>query len=516
MPFAEGAPTPTPSPGGTSAARYSFAGTRFRQPTKAGTVNSGNPYQVTQFAFATPDYQLADPRFFFQTFYNLTSGASTHEVATTSPITIEGMSFLLDGVWVRADPTLFPITIDPAVDTVGKLLPAFTNIALPVNSLVQARIAWFGTGGMTVPGPETTWGSGGEAARGGTSSMADFLTNGSSLNNSNATTMHPSMMVAKGGDGRPALLAIGDSIGFGQNSGVNGAMFSARGEFGYLGTGFDSNASSKRIPVYNMCVPGQSPGNWSTPANIAKKLALLQMVIDETGAAPCDEIVNQHGTNSISGTSTLTQLQDWTRATLANFRGVVGEDMPATQAEMIAYPASSNGYADLAGQSVNTQNAYPGGVRWQFNASVGGADGLGDPAATLRADGTIQHSFAPWREGSYDTGANRDKLRILEPQTTLAADWSNASSFSSVLPFQVGDYVVAAGSSTEEAMVTSGPSGTGPYSHGSALQSFPLTTLPAGTPIRATMHGGGLHPGKTGHDIYAASVVAYKQQRGWA
>lgn len=73
-------------------------------------------------------------------------------------------------------------------------------------------------------------------------------------------------------------------------------------------------------------------------------------------------------------------------------------------------------------------NAYPDGVRWQVNAAIGGADGLGDPAAILRADGSIQHSIAPWRYGSADTADERDKLRLLPFVTTVASAYGGSGS----------------------------------------------------------------------------------------
>lgn len=81
----------------------------------------------------------------------------------------------------------------------------------------------------------------------------------------------------------------------------------------------------------------------------------------------------------------------------------------------------------------------------------------------------------------------------------------------------MGDYlsVGVPGGSYHYGIVTS-VGGTGPYTCGIVWQGG-QSAKAAGTPVRATMQGGGLHPGPVAHAhaLYAQAVIDWKRSRGW-
>lgn len=484
--------------GGTSPGRYSPAGTRFRLPITSQNSNVANPYQCWSQVFATGDWRASELALFFPAFFNQTN-VQDHEIATTAAMEIEGISFLIEGEWRLATIMEGDAAIDPHAEGAGKWV-RLSGVTLPADRRIIMRVAARYVRDGTLPRDPANVMD--EAARGGTTSMAPFLTDGGTLNNANGAPWRAAAMLAKGGDGRPALVVLGDSIGCGADQYSNGAYQSPRAEFGFIGLGLDDVAGGgKRIPCMNLCVPGQNPANYAVPARVAKKLEMLEKAMAlNGGAAPVDEILCQHG--SMSGTVTKDVLLGYLRGTYATFRAVLGNAMPVIQVEMIAYPTSTDGYATLERQAPRSVlDAYPDGVRWQVNAAIGGPEGLGDPEAELRADGSIQGSFAPWRHGGFDTAANRDRLRLLPFETMLAADYASGNAVVLADAPAVGDYL--AFGAPEDAYhygLVSGVSGVGPFA-ASIIWQGGQAAKPAGTPVRATMQGGGLHPGPVAHAI---------------
>lgn len=510
-----GTPTPTPPTGGTSASRYSFTGAGFRQATQVWTVNASFPYQAYDQTIGTPDWTISDGYLFFPLYYGTTAG----EVATTATVTVEGVSFLIGGSWVAAtvDNNVTPV-VDPAVPATqyGKWV-RITGVTLPANTLVRMRVAQQMSAG-TVARSGLSHNTTLERGQGSASSLAATLTNNATLSNSNSQPCRPTAMMAKGGDGRPAVFILGTSIDFGQDQSTSPVFSDARGEVGYMSMGLDDNVSSKRIPYLNWAIPGQGTAQQGVASGCARQIwAIQQAVTLNGGEAPCDMLVCGHGTNSVSlGTGLVQALRDlytlW-RTTLNK------PTLPVMQTEMLPYPSSSDGFNSLANQAGSTASAvYPTGARWTTNAAIGGPDGLGDPAATLRADGSIQSSVGLWRASAYDLTTNRDKLKVRSFSTTLAAAWTTGASLSMTDAPTVGMYlsVFDATQGTETVLVTA-VTGSGPYTvtvnHNT--QPLPGGGMPSGSAVRDTWHGGGLHPGPNAHSDYKAMIVGWKIAQGW-
>lgn len=510
--------TPVPS-GGTSATRYSFAGSRFRLPSQPRAISASNTFLVGQFVFGSPAYDTTNPRFYMPGFYQTLSAVETNN---PNQITIEGVSIRVGGVWYQA--TGFPITIDPTTAP-GALLPAITGVTIPANTVITARVAYsVPTTGNSLPAT-TRNPAFGEGIQGSTSTLAARLMDGIALNNTggHADAYQPLYMIAQGGDGRPAFILIGDSIGFGANeSGSFNASvsnWSTRGAFGYICRGLDDDTTSKRLMVCNLGVPGSRPLDIATRdgAYSKKKLDAIKAAFDATGDWPFDEVISQHGTNSVSSGTTGAQLIAGMQTYLAILKAEWSK--PITQVELLAKAQTTDGFATLANETVLTQDAYPAGQRWQLNAAIG-TNGLPDPAATLRASGHIQDSFAPWLDGSYDTGSNRDKLRLLPFNTTLAASAvQNAASFSMTAAPTVGAYLNIAytGGYADGHVLT--VTGAGPYTVAMIMTSqVGVSGAPSGAVVREQFHAlDGTHPGGPAHrDTYGGiSTVAWKQRRGW-
>lgn len=500
---------------GTAADIYSFAGTRFKQNVSVQTVPATYSYQVIESEFGTPDWETSELAFFFPTFYSLTTGATSHEIATTSTVIISGVSVFNGSSWATGSIVGGPITIDPATDTAGKWIEVTFGTAIPANQLVKLRFISQVQDGLTVAATGLLTGT--ERGMGFTSKAAAdaYLTNGTQLSNANRAMCSPIACMAKGGDGRPSSLIIGDSIGYGVDATTSTLSATARNEIGYVQTGLDDNAATKRLPYLNMCVPGQKAQTWATSANIAKKLAILSQAVTLNGdISPCDQIISQHAHNDL-GAANLSTMLGYYRDMYALFRAALGDAaMPVIQIEGLCNSTSSNNFADLAGQTpVNAANTYPSGLLWQFNEAAGGADGLGDAAATLRADGSIQDSIGAWRYGSYDTGSNRDKWKVLPFASTMAAAWSSGSPSLAAAP-AIGDYLSFA-NGQERGLVT-GVSGSGPYTATMAMFTGAISpTVASGSAVNAVMSGDGVHPGSYAHkNVLHQSIIDWKTARG--
>lgn len=509
------------SSGGTSATRYSFAATRFRFPTTSRAVSGSNTYLIQQFVFGSPAYDVQNPRFFMPGFVTLTTGVANSEVANQNTIMIEGLSIKVGGVWYAVPATNLPMTIDPATMP-GVLLDAIP-VTIPANSVIEGRVAYNvpASGSLPTCPRAAVFGASGksESSQGGTSSLAAKLTDNTALSNANAhaDTYIPAYMVAQGGDGRPAMIVVGDSIGYGANesSGALSPQWSDRGAFGYIQRGLDDASASKRIAHATLCIPGTKPLDWQDRTKWAKKLDAIKAVHTATGDWPFDDVISQHGTNSIAAGTNFATLLAGMKAYYELMTAEWGK--PITQVELLPLPVSSDGYATLENQTPSAPNAYPSGQRWQLNAAIG-TDGEPDPASALRAGGWITDSFAPWKLGSYDTGSNRDKLKVLPFNTTLAAAAAQgATSFSMIAPPAVGQYLSIGGQAAFG--IVTAVSGSGPYNVTLGITTpVPAGGIASGAPVQACMHdGAGTHPGVEGHrDIYAGAVVAWKQRRGWA
>jgi len=505
---------------GTSPNLYSFAGTGYRWPVVGQAATE--TFFASEWYHHTPDYETTDIRFNCPAFWSPTAGGEV-AIATGESITIQGVSIEVSpGVWVACDGAAETGVATVDENNLNALLPR-VQATLAANTAYRCRIAgFFSSAGLVVPRNTLAPGGGapgGQSRReGAATTLFDRLSaTGSNLaNNSGAVYYVPSFPVAKGGDGRPAELVVGDSIGHGGNDTQAEAAWTARNAVGYVERGLDDNGEGLRIASHIMCIPGQRPVGafgWDNPANWSGKIAALQGVFNANGDWPFDEILNQHITNSIPYSGTLRTDMDTYFDLLASTFG-----KPVYQIEGLPATSSSDGFATVANQTPTSGYAAAGATQghlWAFNADVGGADGLGDAAAYYRASGKIAGSIAPWRLTSADTTTGRDKWAVRPFATTLASAYASGNDIILTAAPDIGAAINmnqnTGGFGTLRTVTA--VSGTGPFTV--TLSGAPGTAANAGNAVQEAW-GDGIHPSGTVHAVLAQSIIDYKVTRGWA
>lgn len=504
--------------GGTSATRYSFFGTGMRWHT-AGQSHATNTFFSVEWWSATPDYDITDPRCYAPTFFSPTDGETP--LAAGASITIQGWSVLVGASWISCDGASDAGIVTMTNSVSGALLPRIST-TLTKNTLYRFRMSFrVSATNVTIPRntAQGTIGSFPNRVQGSTSSLFGTLTSGAALSNSGGITYTPAFMVGKGGDGRPALLVLGDSIGYGVTQSNLGPTFSARNEFGYIALALDDNTTTKRLGYFNGCVPGQSACNnsgtgWDHASSWSGKIAAYQSVFDAHGDWPFDRILSQHITNScpysLDGSSLRVGFGRYFDLLKANYA------KPISQMAGLPAGSSTDGFQTLANQSAASGKNYPAstnGGMWAFNDDLA--------SGWYVSNGYIEDALVGnWPLISYDTGANRDKTKIHPFSTTLAAAAaSNATSISTTTAPDVGRILFCQldnGSYSSNGVVATAVTGTGPFTV--TLSGTPFTsprTGPAGGRVQAA-YTEGLHPSPLTHrDVLAQSVVDWKTAKGF-
>lgn len=510
------------APSYTSPSRYSFMGTGFRWPS-AGQSNATNTEFAVEFRFGTPDYETTDPRVFCPSFWSPTTPGEVYLAAGAS-ITIKGWSIETSaGVWTACDGAS-----DSGIATItnasaGAWLPRVAA-TLTANTMYRARLI-FSVSAVNVNIPrQTAFAStnspgGQERIEGSTTTRFSLLTNNTALSNAGGISYKPAMMIAKGGDGRPAILVTGDSISFGVSNNVVTGAYTSRNEFGYIARGLDSNSGAKRLAYFIGGVQGQRPfgvEGWNNPANWSGKLAAYQMVFNTYGAWPFDLIINQHITNALPNDNATI------RTGMNEFYDLLASRFgkPVTQVECLAKTQSTDGYSTLANQTPITGATYPVldssityGL-WSFNADVGGADGLGDASAYYRANNKIVDSIAPWRLIAADLANNRDIAAIEPTVTTVATAYSSGTTLVTTAALNVGasvNVLLDSGSWSAIRNVNS-ITGTGPFT---VTLDGALGGAAAVSRAVQEVWGDGVHPSAAKHAVLQSAIVSWKQARGY-
>ncbi|CAO4138578.1 hypothetical protein DHODJN_00615 [Methylorubrum extorquens] len=315
------------------------------------------------------------------------------------------------------------------------------------------------------------------------------------------------MVCARVGTGRPVGLLAGDSIQAGATEYSIPGFMSPRGVQGYWQRGLDDNTQSKRIAFGTLALEGARPSDWQNRTAWSRKLdAVAKATAANGGKPPFTFIGSNHGNNSATVPNPYTWLTGFWQVCKTEWPGV-----PIYHSEMLARASSSDGYQSLAGQTVAAADAYNGGtnpgIRWTANELIGKGALTGDPSAQARVDGWIAGSFAPWRAGSFDTGANRDKQAVIAFDTTLAADSAannTTLTLASTSGLALGDMLIV------------NPGGTGSYDaivrtisgNVVTLSGASGTAMTTGTRVTASLNDRtGLHPSTRHHQKIAMEVV---------
>ena len=496
--------------GNAPTSKYIFTGTNLRTPDSTKTLGA-NAYFCCQSAFYTGDDALTNVYFVFCPWWTQGTGAET----ATSVISLDGLGIKIGaGSWA-AVPNSAVASFDASAKDCYILGPV---ASIPANTLCYLRVSGAGANGNTIPissAPKWKAISPAEAGDVSASSLAAKLTDGTAMADNGSFTglMKPFCIVGQATTTRTSILAIGDSIGWGKNGYISGdttsSVLTPRGDWGYISIGMDDKTSSKRIPCLNTCIAGSAPASLAQDLRRWRTMDAIKLLV---GNYPFDEILCQHGTNA--GATVVTDLVSLYTYLAGRFTG-----KSISQVELLPRPSSTDMYQTLANQTCATQDAYPGGARWQANAAAGGTAGTmgGDPSATWRVAGYIISSIPMWLGGCYDTGSNRGFLKVNLWSSTLAADYpGGVQNISSV------DTPASAGLGLGDNIDFNGIwdaytlsiTGSGPYTINLGNNG---TAEPTGTAIASMIHDRtGLHPGPNSHRyLYAPLIVSWKQYRGW-
>lgn len=504
--------------GGTSATRYSFAGTRMRWSILTRTFDaSTNNYQIARTFIGSPGYDITNPRFYAPAFDTASNGTET---VLTNDITIEGASIKIGGTWYACAGG----TITAGQN--GLLLPAITGVTIPANTLFEFRWTYVfpKLAAQKIPVQVKNVTILSDYSQGAATTYSAKLTDDSTLSASNGTNAPsdiylPSFMVAQGGDGRPAFLGTGDSI---MHAVTPIQAWDARGNFGGLCFGIDDNSTSKRCAVFNSAIPGNSPSAWKTRTNIARKLNAIKEVYDLYGEWPFDWVLDQHGHNATAGTAVADTLA-WLQLAKTEW------GKPICKIEIFPDPDSTDGYQTLGAESTPANWDYATGAYWAINKATSAA-GTSDPTSTWRVGTYIDDSFAPWLNSSYDTTTNRDKHKLSGITTTItpalsAGNLPSSMAVADASLISVGDnFMVPNGVSGDNS--STGPAwGTVTAKAGNTLtvtngRAVPTGGMAAGATLSVThFDGTGTHPSATSHvAFYKPAVITWKlalEARGW-
>jgi hypothetical protein len=348
--------------------------------------------------------------------------------------------------------------------------------------------------------------------------MVSTLSGSSDYNNVGGGVPMPSFMLVRMRDDEPSVVIIGDSI---ENNADQGNLYTSRHASASPEMGLDDDVFTRRVATGCFAVPGwgyvdtlaNSHGN-ATAAQRQLKIVEMARALNQ-GQRVCDHLYSGHGTNS--STQPVVDQRRSMRTLHSLWKTALGCSA-STQGEMLPNPTSTDGFNTLVNQVTTGAAAFPAGGRWIINEDIGGPDGLGDPAATFRADGTIDDSIGLWRISAADLGANRDKLAVRPFNTTLAADFNGTGGVISLTDNPpLGSYVSINNGASY--FLVGSVTGTGPFLASGVFAFGGTVAASAGAIVRDTAHGTGLHPGALLHREYAIaendSIRAWKVRQGW-
>lgn len=472
---------------------YKFFGNRTYAP--QGTSNvSTSIYRVSRVYLGQTSTPLHSLRIALPGHYNVTNGAFPCEIAAASTITVEGVSV---GWAATQDPTTATwqigsfsgntgVTIDPAVNPVGVLSDDIVSAGAPIpaGSHVWAMVAIQAVSGSTLPrcvgfGPGSVEG----ATSSTTTSRFALLTNGATITTSAAGSNDygPMFVVAKGIQG-PAVLAWGDSIGYGEQETNFSATLGVRG---FINRGLQAAG----IPVFNACVAGSRPEHWvnnGAAGSVQYKLGLIDLVPN----TPFNAIIHEGGTNSAATWNSESLMVAGEKALIGLLKSEF-PNVPVAQTFLAPKVSTTDACTTLANQTPITGFGV-GGFISAFNTKL--ATDLLDGVADAYID---------------QTTVIRDSVETVKIKGnptvyTLAADYTASSTTVVLTAAPDTDEWIVIGST---ACAVRGVTGTGPYTV--TVVNGSSTALTSGQSVLTTYSPDGTHFTGEMHKLMAGSVQAW-------
>lgn len=493
----------------TKSDRFYFASNRLRTPylaTSVGTAiyNCHRSY-LGAAPYATRAYRFALPGHYTDT--------SNREQLNPSTLNIEGMSF---GYGPTNDPTAATwvmcafsgvdgVTINPAVNPVGALCDELT-VSVPANYHRWVAVAFNVASSGSYPrsiryGPSQSI----EGVASSTSvTQKPKLTDGSAITVGafGANAYAPAYALCRGHDGRPVFLGWGDSLMYGEAE----TLFTQdTPAWGCFGRGMEDTASSAKMFMGNMGVPGSGPHAWLTAGRngefsagfttVKKKLDLLALAPN----VPFTHIIDEGGTNSTGQTGWTTNFKTTAESFISGCLNAEWPGVPIIRSTIFPRATTTDGFQTTANQTT----AFGAGTNIDiFNTAVlagtvVGVSGYVDPATLLTAPGLP----GKWK---------------LDPfSTTLAADYtSGATTIVLTASPPLWEAVLldpdTAGAAGAANNMVHAISGSGPYT--CTMQNSFGYSKTTGAKVTGVIPLDGIHPGKLGAISASPAVIAMKNR----
>lgn len=467
--------------------RYLFWATRARVPSGSlVTAASGTQFVMTKLIFGSPQYAINKLRLHLSGFASTEGGASPQEtVLPGNAMTINGLWVEVSGVATRAkfggangtsiasgttgawtDELVLPSDI-PA----GSLVTIYTSYStavgekqIPLTQIQKER-------------GERVWGAGDAAtleALIGTSTASTAALDTSYGGTAQPTYYGPDMMAAKGWDGRPVALVVGDSIGERQNDHVCAA--DARGNLGWLRRWLDTDhATYGRTPHFMFAIPGASSARELSTSSTLRWDVLDELIALNGGKRPFTCVIDQMGVND-TAVDYPTMKAAWL-ALLTRIR-VRHPGVPVIAAGTTPRSTSTDNFLTQSNQTPTLGGTYPGGQYYLLDA---------DKAAGMA--GEVQGFIDLWTP-AYGTRSGKWPGQAF--QTTLAADTGASYSTISLTASPVLGDLLRWGTNGAVVGNVIGISGSGPYI--ATMDRTNTTAVLAGGTVYAPATSDGVHP----------------------
>lgn len=440
--------------------RYLFWASGAKPPSGAlVTAAAGTHFVMTKLRFGSPAYSINHLRLHLSGFACTEGGNSPQETV------LPGNATMVDGLWISVNDgpaQRCHFGGNDAITVASGANGAWTDdlaldAAVPPDSLVTVYTLYHcAPGEKQIPvyqvekaRGERVWGASDAASlQAMIGSMAPSTAALDTLygNGNQPAYYGPDMMVAKGWDGRPVVLAVNDSIGERQNDMPQGA--DERRNKGWLRRWLDKPGGRGRIPHFMMGLPGAaSRRELSTSAT--KRWDVLQEIIAFNGGKwPMTCVLDQLGTNDHQS-SYATMKSDWcglvdrirarfpaipviavgtsvrTSGSTDNYRTATSQTLHANHAHYRLLDADKaqgmdgliQGFVDLYGRAYQQS-----GERWPDApfvttlAAAAGTDGSTGYATLRLTDPPSPGDLLRW-------GINGAQLGLVVDCTGSAGDW---------------------------------------------------------------------------------------------
>ncbi len=357
--------------------RYLFWASRAR--VAAGplvTAASGTNFVMTKLIFGSPQYAVNKLRLHLSGFASTEGGNSPQETI------LPGNAMTINGVWVEVGGVATRAKFGGANGTsvASGTTGAWTDeIVLPSDIPAGTLVAIYTSYSTAVAEKqipvyqvqkergERVWGAGDAASLDaliGTSTVSTAALDTGYGASSQPFYYGPDMMAAKGWDGRPVALVVGDSIAERQSDHVCAA--DARGNMGWLRRWLDkADPTYGRTPHFMLAIPGASSVRELSTSATLRWDVLDELIALNGGKRPFTCVLNQHGRNDYNATYATMKAnwKDLNTRILARHPGV-----PIIGVGQVVHPNSTDAFRTLANQGYQAGGEWPGGVRYQLEA----------------------------------------------------------------------------------------------------------------------------------------------------